>query len=147
MFLSFADEDKDFTQKILYKPLLERGYKVLLHSTDFVAGMTIEDNIIHAVNTSRVVVYVCSKNFNESSFCQTELKYGMESHYNKYEGRYRRVIPIWIGGECPSQLRTFRIRPIKTSASLEQYDEEVIGKLIKELKLSELVSWYHSVGR
>lgn len=110
---------------------------MLLHLTDFIAGATIEDNIIRAVNTSRVVVFVCSNNFNQSSFCQTELKYGMESHYNEYKGRYRRVIPVWIGGECPTQLNTFRIRPIKTAGVVEDYDENTISCLLRSLHLGK----------
>jgi hypothetical protein len=110
---------------------------VLWHLTDFIAGVTIEDNIIRAVNISRVVIFVCSKSFNSSSFCQSELKYSMESHYNEYKGRYRRVIPIWIGGECPKQLNTFRIRPIKTAGGAEDYDEKAIAFLLKDLHLGK----------
>lgn len=109
-----------------------------MHLTDFIAGVTIEDNILRAVKISRVVVYLCSKNFNQSSFCQTELKYGMESHYNQYGGRYRRVIPVWIGEECPAQLNTFRIRPIRTAGSVQDHDEESINGLLRSLHLGKL---------
>lgn len=144
VFLSFADDDRDFVQKVLHEPLSNRGYKALLHLTDFIAGMSIEDNIIRAVDISRVVLYVCSKSFTESSFCQTELKYGMDSHYNKYRGRYRRVIPVVIGGsgleECPAQLNTFRIRPIKVPGSVEDYDRQVIDEVMKALKLGKMLT-------
>lgn len=140
VFLSFADEDRDFAQKVLYESLTKRGYRVLLHLTDFIAGMTIEDNIVRAVDISRVVVYVCSKSFNESRFCLTELKHGMESHYGKYGGRCRRVVPVWIGGECPPQLNTYKIRPIKISTSLEGYDNTATAEVVKMLKLGESCS-------
>lgn len=140
VFLSFADDDKEFAQKILREPLERKGYRVLLHLTDFIAGMTIEDNIVRAVNTSRTVIFVCSERFNQSIFCQTELKYGMESHYNEFKGCYRRVIPVWIGGECPAQLNTFRIRPIKTTASVEDYNRNTICCLIKSLCLGKRFS-------
>lgn len=143
VFLSFADDDREFAQKILYEPLTSKGYRVLLHLTDFIAGVTIEDNISRAVKISRVVIYVCSEKFNQSSFCQTELKYGMESHYNKYKGRYRRVIPVWIGGKCPSELNTFRIRPIKASELVEDYSKESIECLLKSLHLGRLTNGRH----
>lgn len=119
--------------------MTRKGYRVLLHLTDFIAGVTIEDNISRAVKISRVVIYVCSRNFNNSSFCQTELKYGIESHYNQYKGRYRRVVPVWIGGECPSQLNTFRIRPIKTRESVEEHNDESIARLLGSLHLGMLL--------
>ncbi len=100
--------------------------------------MTIEDNIIRAVNVSRVVIFVCSKNFSKSSFCQTELKYSMESHYGKYRGRYRRVIPVVIEGECPTQLNTFRIRPITAPSNIWDYDKRDIAELVKSLNLGRL---------
>ena len=140
VFLSFADEDRDFVQKTLHEPLARRSYRVLFHLSDFIAGMTIEDNIIRAVNISRVVIFVCSKHFSKSSFCQTELKYAMESHYGQYQGRYRRVIPIVIGGECPTQLNTFRIRPIRAPSDIWDYNEGSIMDLIKTLKLGKLLS-------
>lgn len=97
--------------------------------------MTIEDNIIRAVKISRVVLYVCSQNFTKSTFCQSELKYGLESHYGAYKGQYRRLVPIVIDGECPTELNTFRMRPIKASGSVDSYDKNAINKLLKTLKL------------
>ena len=112
---------------------------MFLHLTNFTAGMTIEDNIMRGISISRVVLYVCSKNFNQSSFCQKELKYGMESHYGKFRGRYRRVVPIVIGGECPAELNTFKIRPIRTSGSVEDYTEKMINRLLKTVNLGKYV--------
>lgn len=110
---------------------------MFFHLTNFTAGMTIEDNIVRAVSISRVVLYVCSKNFSQSSFCQRELKYGMESHYGKYRGRYRRVVPVVIGRECPAELDTFKIRPIRTSGCVEDYTERVISDLLKTVNLGK----------
>ena len=138
MFLSFADEDKEFAEKILHEPLKNKGFNILWHLTDFIAGMTIENNIIQAVKTSRVIIYVCSENFNKSQFCQTELKYGSESHYKQFKGRYRRVIPIVIGGKCPTQLNTFKIKPIRASGSVEDYKKSDINKLIEVLRLGKV---------
>ena len=78
---------------------------------------------------------MCSNSFKESTFCQRELKYGLESHYGKYRGRYRRVIPVVIEGECPSQLNTYRIRPIRAAAFSEVYDKDMVNSLLKAMKL------------
>lgn len=143
VFLSFADHDSEFAQKILYNPLTKKGYKVFLHLTNFTAGMTIEDNIMRAVSISRVVLYICSKNFNQSSFCQKELKYGMESHYGRYRGRYRRVVPIVIGGDCPAELNTFKIRPIRTSGCVEDYTEGMTSDLLKMVNLGKCMKLFY----
>ena len=111
IFLSFADEDKEFVKEYLYDPLKRKGYEVFWHLSDFIAGMTIAENMLKAIGNSRWVIFVCSEHFARSDFCQQELKFGLDSHYNKYKGQYRRVIPLVIQkGSCPHTLT--QLKPI-----------------------------------
>lgn len=111
IFLSFADEDKVFVKEYLYNPLKCKGYEVFWHLSDFIAGMTIAENMLKAIRDSRWLIFVCSEHFARSDFCQQELKFGLDSHYNKYKGKYRRVIPLVIQkGSCPQTLT--QLKPI-----------------------------------
>ena len=103
------------------------------HYCDFIAGLTIDENIIRATKLSRTVIFICSKYFHTSEFCQKELKYALHSHYKEYNGKYRRVIPLVIqDGECTKELQ--QLHPIRamniTSASTSNSQ-----KLIKRLHL------------
>ena len=117
----------------LHIPLKAKGYSVFWHYYDFIAGLTIDENIIRATKLSRTVIFVCSKHFHTSEFCQKELKYALHSHYKEYNGKYRRVIPLVIqDGECTKELQ--QLHPIRamntTSASITNRQ-----KLIKRLHL------------
>ena len=104
--------DRSFVTDHLHVPLKERGYKVFWHYCDFIAGLTIDENIIRAIKLSRTVVFVCSQHFHKSEFCQKELKYALHSHYKEYNGKYRRVIPLVIqDGECTKELQ--QLYPIR----------------------------------
>ena len=130
VFLSFADEDKDFVENYLYDPLKRKGFLVFWHHSDFIPGLTISENIIRAVQTSRRVVFVCSEHFHKSDFCQKELKFGVDSHYNKYKGRYRRVVPVVIQeGQCPSVLRQLRPINVDSNKLKASSDQHVVKQL------------------
>lgn len=135
IFLSFADADRSFVTDYLCVPLKERGYSVFWHYCDFIAGLTIDDNIIRATKLSRTVIFVCSEHFHKSEFCQKELKYALHSHYKEHNGKYRRVIPLVIqDGECTKELK--QLHPI----TVKNMTNESIGnshKLIKKLHLGK----------
>lgn len=137
IFLSFADEDRTFATDYLCTPLKQKGYEVFWHYSDFIAGLTIDENIIRATKLCRRVVFVCSEHFHRSEFCQKELKYALHSHYGEYKGKYRRVIPVVVqDGECTRELR--QLHPIGVTKTTDISKDE-IQKLIKKLNLGKLI--------
>lgn len=136
VFLSFAEEDKAFVTKYLYDPLKKQGYLVFWHHSDFIPGLTINENILRAVQISRRIVFVCSEHFHRSDFCQKELKFSVDSHYNKYKGKYRRVVPIVIqDGQCPKELR--QLRPIRVNVKKLRISSNLT--VVKKLKFGKQV--------
>lgn len=135
MFLSFADEDRTFATSNLCTPLKKKGYSVFWHYSDFIAGLTIDENIIRATRLCRRVIFICSEHFHKSEFCQKELKYALHSHYSEYNGKYRRVIPVVIkGGECTKELQ--QLRPVEVTKTADTHKDEV-QKLLKRLYLGK----------
>ena len=128
IFLSFAEEDRGFVERVLYTPLTDESYAVFWHHKHFICGLTVDDNIARATQISRRIIFVCSKHFQCSEFCQKELRIGLHSHY---KDRTRRVIPIVLQEEfCPEELQNFshiRVNTANTSTSAEI--EGIIQKL------------------
>ena len=131
VFLSFAEEDRLFATNCLRVPLRKKGYNVFWHYSDFIAGITIDENIIRATKLCRRVIFVCSEHFHKSEFCQKELKYALHSHYSEYNGKYRRVIPLVVqDGECTQELQHLHpILSIKTSDSCKKEAKNLINRL------------------
>ena len=135
VFLSFADEDRTFTTSNLCTPLRKKGYSVFWHYSDFIAGLTIDENIIRAINLCRRVIFICSEHFHKSEFCQKELKYALHSHYSEYNGKYRRVIPVvFKGGEYTKELQQFH--PVEVTRTADT-QEDKIHELLKRLHLGK----------
>ena len=135
VFLSFAEQDRDFVERVLYVPLTDKGYIVFWHHEDFICGYTIDQNIVRATQLSRRIIFVCSEHFQCSIFCQKELKFGLHCHY---KDRTRRVIPIVLQEEyCPDDLKHFnQIRVnnmnINTLTEIERLIHRLdLGKIIK----------------
>ena len=51
----------------------ETGIKFCVAQRDFLVGATIIDNIVHSINKSRKVIFIVSKHFIKSGWCQEEL--------------------------------------------------------------------------
>lgn len=134
VFLSFAEEDRGFVERVLYTPLIDKSYTVFWHHKHFICGLTVDDNIVRATQISRRIIFVCSKHFQCSTFCQKELKFGL---YSYYKDRTRRVIPIVLQEEfCPDELQSFshiRVNMANTNTSTE------IDGVIQKLELGKMV--------
>lgn len=104
------------------------------HHKHFICGLTVDDNIVRATQISRRIIFVCSKHFQCSTFCQKELKFGL---YSYYKDRTRRVIPIVLQEEfCPDELQSFshiRVKMANTNTSTE------IDGVIQKLELGKMV--------
>ncbi|XP_061175905.1 toll-like receptor 4 [Saccostrea echinata] len=84
VFVSYADEDLPFVQKMIMELEKNNGIRLCIHHRDFVPGYDISKNIITAVNKSRKTVVILSPNFIKSSWCMYEL------HIAKMEEIYSR---------------------------------------------------------
>ncbi|XP_052777704.1 toll-like receptor 4 [Mya arenaria] len=73
-FVSYAEKDAVFVHQRL-APELEsnRGLRLLVHDRDFLAGNMVNENIIHAITSSRKTLIIMSPNFLASSWCVYEM--------------------------------------------------------------------------
>ena len=143
MFLSFADEDRRFTTDNLCIPLKRKGYNVFWHYSDFIAGLTIDENIVRAIKLCRRVIFLYSEYFHKSEFCQKELRYALHSHYSEYNGKYRRVIVVMAQGkQCIKELQ--QLQPLEVTMASDT-SKRGVQKLIKRLQLGKSLSTIHSI--
>ena len=97
-FVSHATDTEEFAEQVMRKGLNERGYKVQMPS-DFMAGHSIDDNIIDAYTASRYVVILFSEKYSHNS---SALTYA----YNKLEmTRTNCLIPVMCGAMVPETLQ------------------------------------------
>ena len=75
-FLSYAGQDYRWVCHVLRKKFedLSPSYRFCLHDRDFVPGVAISDNIDNAVNESRRMVVVLSRNYVKSEWCMYEFR-------------------------------------------------------------------------
>ncbi|XP_071177932.1 toll-like receptor 2 [Mytilus edulis] len=58
----------------LYDKLKPKGFELCLHHKDFLAGVPIAECIVKAINSSRKVVFIITKDFLESSWGSYEIE-------------------------------------------------------------------------
>lgn len=85
--------------------LEEKGYKILWHHSHFIGGKPITDNINDAVNESRKVIFVFTRNFISSEYCMMELNSTLD---RLQRTRTRCMIPIALEDEStvPAELKS-----------------------------------------
>ncbi|XP_070195602.1 uncharacterized protein [Littorina saxatilis] len=89
-FISYSSTDNDFVVHQLFPKLTEMKFKVCVHQKDFIAGETIANNIIDAVDNSRRTILVVTPDFIRSEFCRFEYQ---QAQYQMIKQR-QRIIPI-----------------------------------------------------
>ncbi|VDI11957.1 Hypothetical predicted protein [Mytilus galloprovincialis] len=90
-FISYSHKDIPWV-KTLYDKLNSKGFSLCLYHKDFQGGMPIAECIVEAINSSRKVVFVITKNFLESSWGTYEIE--MTRMHAFREGRESMVIVI-----------------------------------------------------
>ncbi|XP_064616096.1 toll-like receptor 4 [Liolophura sinensis] len=73
-FVSYEDSDRTFIREQVI-PRLERdaGLKLCIDKRDFIAGLYVTDNILHAIQNSRKTVIFLSQKFLKSKWCVYEM--------------------------------------------------------------------------
>ncbi|XP_039616592.1 toll-like receptor 1 isoform X1 [Polypterus senegalus] len=72
-FISYSHHDLPWVESYLVPNLEEAGFKLCIHQRDFVPGDWIIDNIINCVENSYKTLFILSKNFVQSEWCNYEL--------------------------------------------------------------------------
>ncbi|CAC5399345.1 unnamed protein product [Mytilus coruscus] len=90
-FISYCHKDISWV-KTLYDKMQSRGFSLCLYHKDFKVGMPIAECIVEAINSSRKVVFVITKDFLESSWGTYEIE--MTRMHAFREGRESMVIVI-----------------------------------------------------
>ncbi|KAL1259609.1 hypothetical protein QQF64_010186 [Cirrhinus molitorella] len=84
-FISYSHADADWVRNYLL-PCLENSkppYRLCIHERDFIPGKWIIDNIIENIENSRKVIFVLSRNFVNSEWCNYELYFAQQRAIGK----------------------------------------------------------------
>ncbi|XP_069031132.1 toll-like receptor 18 [Embiotoca jacksoni] len=84
-FISYSHSDADWVMEQLL-PCLENNrnpYRLCIHERDFMPGRWIIDNIIENIECSRKVIFVLSRNFVNSEWCNYELYFAQQRAMGK----------------------------------------------------------------
>ncbi|XP_077356035.1 toll-like receptor 1 isoform X2 [Festucalex cinctus] len=81
-FISYSHQDANFVSKKLVPTLENAGVSLCVHERDFVPGDWIIDNIINCVESSYKTLFVLSKHFVQSEWCNYELFFAQHRAIN-----------------------------------------------------------------
>lgn len=84
-FISYSHSDADWVREQLL-PCLENArppYRLCIHERDFLPGRWIIDNIIENIENSRKVIFVLSRSFVNSEWCNYELYFTQQRAIGK----------------------------------------------------------------
>ncbi|XP_041843958.1 toll-like receptor 18 isoform X2 [Melanotaenia boesemani] len=84
-FISYSHSDADWVRDQLL-PCLENNrnpYRLCIHERDFMPGKWIIDNIIENIESSRKVIFVLSRHFVNSEWCNYELYFAQQRAMGK----------------------------------------------------------------
>uniref|UniRef100_A0A672GSY6 Toll-like receptor 2 n=2 Tax=Salarias fasciatus TaxID=181472 RepID=A0A672GSY6_SALFA len=84
-FISYSHSDADWVRNELL-PCLENNrnpYRVCIHERDFMPGKWIIDNIIDNIENSRKVMFILSRHFVNSEWCNYELYFAQQRAVGK----------------------------------------------------------------
>ncbi|XP_056402660.1 toll-like receptor 2 [Hyla sarda] len=125
-FISYSYSDADWVRGMLL-PHLESSnppYRICIHERDFLPGKWIIDNIIENIENSRKIIFVLSRNFVNSEWCNYELYF---AHQRAIGHAFEDVILVVKENVCMQDLpkRYCRLRKmLRTKTYLEWPLEE-----------------------
>ena len=92
-FVSYSGDDCSWVLNTLQERLENHDppYKLCIHDRDFLAGASIQDNILNSVNQSKRMLMVLSQNFIKSEWCLLEFR---AAHQKVLEDRMNYLIII-----------------------------------------------------
>lgn len=137
VFILFADEDESFVRTQIYVPLSNRGYKILWKYDSshnlFYPGADIVTDLATAMQLSRKVILMCTKNFDEREHSAREVSFCKDVQNS---GLTRRVIPVVVEDEynsdCFKQYNQIRV----TNRDMMKTNNLVAHDVLKRLAQS-----------
>lgn len=93
VFISFAEDDRNFAETELKENLEKKGYKIAWHHDVFIPGCSILENMEIFILKSRVVIAVLSGHYKNSDFCMKELYIALRKE--KQTG-VRCIVPVLL---------------------------------------------------
>ena len=93
-FVAYHKDDLKWVQHELFKHLDTEGregdlddqtirFRLCIHDRDFIPGVSIEDNIVRAIENSRKTILVLSQKFLTSGWCEFELQMARMESFDK----------------------------------------------------------------
>lgn len=93
VFVSFAEEDKNYAENEIKMKLEKKGYKISWHHEVFVPGCSIVENMEKFIFQSRMIIVLISDFFITSDFCKQELHIAKRK---ENQTSVRCIIPILL---------------------------------------------------
>ncbi|XP_033987101.1 toll-like receptor 1 [Trematomus bernacchii] len=81
-FISYSHQDSGWVDSRLVRSLEGSGFSLCVHERDFVPGDWIIDNIINCVESSYKTLFILSKHFVQSEWCNYELFFAQHRAVN-----------------------------------------------------------------
>ncbi|XP_039173638.1 TMV resistance protein N-like [Eucalyptus grandis] len=96
VFLSFRglDTHRGFTSS-LYHALVDAGIRVFIDDEELRLGERISDNLLQAINDSKLYIPIFSKNYASSHWCLRELAKMVENTSKSKEDEKKVILPIF----------------------------------------------------
>jgi hypothetical protein len=125
VFISYSSKDVDWVQQILLQKLESHGFSVIIDYRDFKTGSFSVEEMQRAVQESRHVILVLTKNYLTSEWTKFE---NVMAQTIDPGAATRKMIPI-LREDCdiPLRLKILTIRNLKTE------DERQWELLIRDL--------------
>jgi hypothetical protein len=116
VFVSYAEEDRDWVQNVLQPEVEGRwGYRLCLHYRDFRPGKQILDNIKGSVDSSRWMMFVFLPHFARSRWCQFELSLGLGHAMN----RDNDLLVVYLAEVAPEDMTAGMAAILRSSTYLQ----------------------------
>ena len=97
VFISFAEEDREFAEFQIKYVLEKKGYKISWHHEVFIPGCSIIENMTKFIFQSRITVVLISGSFHASEFCLKELYIALQK---EEQNAFTCIVPILLNPSC-----------------------------------------------
>ena len=123
-FVSYSETESVFVRTNLLEKLeTNHQLKLCLHQRDFLPGMAIADNITGAMNQSRKSIFILSRGFLKSKWCNFE--YNMARMENLYSRAGEDIVILIMYERVPvTDLSCHMLEQIESESYLEYPDDE-----------------------
>ena len=140
-FVSYCTADREWVLSVLI-PKLENGpnpYKICIHDRNFRPGAYIAENILAAIESSRITILVVSKSFTRSNWCDFEVNAAQKHHLKHLNNGIIAIV-----------LPSYRSKKNIGSSSLQNLLDTVTYIEWPRKKKQEKLEWmklFHALGK